>query len=40
MWKSWYSRVFCAGLLGLCFCTVARAQDPTKVEPTHYSLAF
>jgi quercetin dioxygenase-like cupin family protein len=40
MWKSWYSRVFCAGWLGLCFCTVALAQDPTKVEPTHYSLAF
>jgi quercetin dioxygenase-like cupin family protein len=40
MWKSWYSKVLCAGWLGLCFCTVALAQDPTKVEPTHYSLAF
>jgi quercetin dioxygenase-like cupin family protein len=40
MLKSLCSRVLCAVLLGLCFSTVARAQDPTKVEPTHYSLAF
>jgi quercetin dioxygenase-like cupin family protein len=40
MWKSRYNRVFCAGWLGLCFCSMALAQDPTKVEPTHYSLAF
>jgi len=40
MWKSSYARVFCAAWLGLCFSTVAFAQDPTKVEPTHYSLAF
>jgi len=38
--KSLYARVFCAACLGLCFSTVAFAQDPTKVEPTHYSLAF
>lgn len=40
MWKSWYSGVCRAGLLGLCFCSATLAQDPTKVEPTHYSLAF
>jgi len=38
MWKSLYGRVFYTGWL--CFSTVALAQDPTKVEPTHYSLAF
>jgi quercetin dioxygenase-like cupin family protein len=38
--KSLYSRSFCAAWLGLCFCTVALAQDPLKVEPTHYKLAF
>src|ERR1035438_10559693 len=38
--KSLYSRSFCAVWLGLCFCSVALAQDPLKVEPTHYKLAF
>jgi quercetin dioxygenase-like cupin family protein len=40
MWKSWYGQVFRTAWLGLCFGTLALAQDPTKVEPTHYSLAF
>jgi quercetin dioxygenase-like cupin family protein len=26
--------------LGLFFCNLALAQDPIKVEPTHYKLAF
>ena len=30
---------FCAALL-ISLCSVAFAQDPTKVEPTHYKLAF
>lgn len=34
------SRPFCAVWLSLCFWTLALAQDPTKVEPTHYKLAF
>src|SRR5260370_38351871 len=34
------SRSFCIALLVLFFCAVAFAQDPTKVEPTHYKLAF
>ncbi len=34
------SRLFCVALLVLFFCAVALAQDPTKVEPTHYKLAF
>jgi quercetin dioxygenase-like cupin family protein len=34
------SRSFCVALLALFFCAVAFAQDPTKVEPTHYKLAF
>ena len=37
--KPSHSGAFCAALL-LCFCTVALGQDPTKVEPTHYKLAF
>jgi beta-alanine degradation protein BauB len=28
------------GLLVLLFCAAGFAQDPTKVEPTHYKLAF
>ncbi len=40
MTKSAYRRPFCAALLVLFFCAVALAQDPTKVEPTHYKLAF
>jgi beta-alanine degradation protein BauB len=34
------SRSFCVALLALFFWAVAFAQDPTKVEPTHYKLAF
>jgi quercetin dioxygenase-like cupin family protein len=34
------SKPFCSTLLVLCFCALALAQDPTKVEPTHYKLAF
>jgi quercetin dioxygenase-like cupin family protein len=34
------SRPFCAALLVMFFGAVAFAQDPTKVEPTHYKLAF
>ena len=34
------SRLFCASLLVSLLCAVALAQDPTKVEPTHYKLAF
>jgi quercetin dioxygenase-like cupin family protein len=34
------SSSFCVALLALFFCAVAFAQDPTKVEPTHYKLAF
>ena len=34
------SSSFCVALLVLFFCAVALAQDPTKVEPTHYKLAF
>src|SRR5216683_2564911 len=40
MRKSVSGSPFCAALFVLFFCTVARAQDPTKVEPTHYKLAF
>ena len=34
------SRPFCVALLVLFFRAVVFAQDPTKVEPTHYKLAF
>ncbi len=34
------NRLLCVVLLVLFFCAVAFAQDPTKVEPTHYKLAF
>jgi len=34
------SRSLCVALLVLSFCAAAVAQDPTKVEPTHYRLAF
>jgi hypothetical protein len=34
------NRVFCCASLSLLFCIVAIAQDPLKVEPTHYKLAF
>jgi beta-alanine degradation protein BauB len=40
MRKSAYRRTLCMALLALFFCAVALAQDPTKVEPTHYKLAF
>jgi quercetin dioxygenase-like cupin family protein len=40
MRKSAYGRPFCVALLVLFFFSVALAQDPTKVEPTHYKLAF
>jgi beta-alanine degradation protein BauB len=40
MRESVYGRLLCAALLVLFFCPVALAQDPTKVEPTHYKLAF
>lgn len=33
-------RPFHVALLVSFFCAVAFAQDPTKVEPTHYKLAF
>ena len=39
MWKLGYGKSFCAALLVLPFFAAA-AQDPTKVEPTHYKLAF
>jgi len=34
------STSFFVALLSLILCTVALAQDPIKVEPTHYKLAF
>lgn len=40
MWKLAYGKSFCAALLVLPFFVAAFAQDPTKVEPTHYKLAF
>ena len=33
-------RPLCIILAGLCFSAASLAQDPTKVEPTHYKLAF
>jgi beta-alanine degradation protein BauB len=39
MRKPLCSIAFCAALL-ISLCAVASAQDPTKVEPTHYKLAF
>jgi hypothetical protein len=35
-----FLRLLCAVLLGLSFCNISLAQDPTKVEPGHYKLAF
>ena len=40
MWKLGYGKSFSAALLVLPFFVAAFAQDPTKVEPTHYKLAF
>jgi quercetin dioxygenase-like cupin family protein len=34
------SRPFYVAVLVTFFCAAAFAQDPTKVEPTHYKLAF
>lgn len=34
------SRPFCVALPVMFVCAVAFAQDPAKVEPTHYKLAF
>jgi beta-alanine degradation protein BauB len=39
MWKSEYAAP-CAALVVFFFCAAASAQDPLKVEPTHYKLAF
>ncbi len=38
--KSSRRRALCGACLTLWFCTAALAQDPIKVEPTHYRLAF
>jgi len=40
MWKSVSARLLCATLLWASCCVVALAQDPSKVEPTHYKVAF
>jgi beta-alanine degradation protein BauB len=40
MRKLAYGKSFCAALVVLPFFAAAFAQDPTKVEPTHYKLAF
>src|ERR1700678_4497437 len=40
MWKLLSSNSSSAILFGLCFCAATHAQDPLKVEPTHYKLAF
>jgi beta-alanine degradation protein BauB len=40
MRKSSCRRLFCPALLSVCLCAVVLAQDPTKVEPSHYKLAF
>jgi quercetin dioxygenase-like cupin family protein len=41
MRKSVHGRLFCTAFLVLLFLAArALAQDPTKVEPTHYKLAF
>ena len=40
MRKAAFRGLFCAVLPVLLFCAAASAQDPTKVEPTHYKLAF
>ncbi|MGA7291532.1 MAG: cupin domain-containing protein [Terriglobales bacterium] len=37
---SLFGRLLCTALLCLSFSALALAQDPTKVEPTHYKLAF
>jgi quercetin dioxygenase-like cupin family protein len=35
-----FLRLLCVVLLGLSFYNICLAQDPTKVEPGHYKLAF
>jgi len=40
MRKSVHRKLVCAALLVLLFSVAAFAQDPTKVEPAHYKLAF
>ena len=40
MRKSVYGKPLCAALLFSFSISVALAQDPTKIEPTHYKLAF
>ncbi len=40
MRKPAYSRLFFTTLLFVFLCAAACAQDPLKVEPTHYKLAF
>jgi quercetin dioxygenase-like cupin family protein len=38
--RSLFSKLFLMSSLVLVFMAVAAAQEPTKVEPTHYKLAF
>jgi quercetin dioxygenase-like cupin family protein len=38
--KPLYPRPFRVAWFALCFASMALAQDPVKVEPTHYKLAF
>jgi len=40
MRKPMHGAPFCVALLLLFFCPIAFPQDPLKVEPTHYRLAF
>jgi quercetin dioxygenase-like cupin family protein len=40
MRKPVYSTLLAAPLLFVFFCATAFAQDPLKVEPSHYKLAF
>src|SRR5258708_2347961 len=40
MRKFAYGRVCCVAFVVLLFSSATLAQDPTKVEPTHYKLAF
>jgi quercetin dioxygenase-like cupin family protein len=38
--KPSYGTLFSALWFSTCLCSLALAQDPTKVEPSHYKLAF
>lgn len=40
MRKISFGRLLCESLLVVLLCALALAQDPTKVEPAHYKLAF